>query len=681
MKMSKLILSTFFSIAFMGVVGCSDSNRTNPDENPTTAEGGTTTPTSLTVTMALKDGPNSTDNDITSISADQPGYILIHVADQDDAAAAGSVVTITTSLAKATPSSVLTDASGNAFVTLEFLSSTGADTVTVSTSLDQSDYTDTINYAVVSPDVDLGDNSGASFVSGQLEVATSTLSANGTTSVSAYFVDSNGAAFDTPIAVSFSSICATSPTPSASLDTSVVTASGVATSTYQARGCVGPDTVTASATFGGTEFTATGTVTVSPIQAGTIKFISATPDSITLLGGGGAGLQETSELLFQVLDTTGQPLGGQTVTFSNNGTAGGITFSPTTEVSDSTGQVRTVVQSGSVPAVVKITATATVNSKQISTQSTGLVIHAGLPDDDSFTLSPDIHNVEGWLYDGEKVNVYVRLADVYNNPPPAGTPVFFTAEGGSIGAKCFTDSTGYCSVIWVSANPRPADGRSTILAYTQGVESFSDKNGDGYLSDGEAIKAQLPEAFRDDNENNLFDDEYFADFNENHTYDDADTEYNGNLCNDTSRCSSQTTLNISRSFVIVFSDSFANISATSGDITYANQDTDALDTLNIVDTTDKDVVVSFSDRHGQPLPVGTTISIASTVGKLVGTTSYTVENTQRSGFTDILFSISDSNPNPDPSNPDPAYSKSGRLTITVSTPKNNQTIIYFPVVE
>jgi hypothetical protein len=674
MKKSKLIQLVLLSLAMIFFQGCSDDNSSNEESSAG--------PTSLSISMAIKDGPESTDTDVSTISAVNPGYIFIHVEDQNGNAAANKVVSISATLAKASPSSsVLTDASGNASAKLEFLSHTGVDVVTVSTFLDESEYTDSMNYAVVSPDVYLGDNSGTSFVSEHLEVATSTLSANGTTSVSAYFVDSNGAAFETPVAVSFSSICSTLSPPLASLDKSVVTASGIATSTYQAKGCVGPDTVTASASFGGSEFTATGSVIVAPIQAGSIKFISATPDSITLLGGGGVGLQETSELLFQVLDTSGQPLGGQTVTFSNNGTAGGITFSPATAVSDSTGQVKTIVQSGSVPAVVKITATTTVNSKQISTQSTGLVIHAGLPDDDSFTLSPDMHNVEAWRYDGEKVKVYVRLADVYNNPPPSGTPVFFTAEGGSIGAKCYTDSTGYCSVTWVSANPRPADGRSTILAYTQGVESFSDKNGDGYLSDNEVIKAQLPEAFRDDNENTIFDDEYFADFNENHTYDDADTEYNGNLCNDTSRCSSQTTLNISRSFVIVFSDSFANISATSGGITYANQDTDELDTLNIVDTTDKEVEVSFSDTNGQPLPVGTTISIASTAGKLIGTTSYTVKDTQSSDLTHILFTISDTNLNSDPSNPDPANSKTGRLTITVSTPKNNQTIIYFPVVE
>ena len=672
MKIIKFISLCFFLVAALGLSGCSEDDTITPAGGSGGSGGSVTTATSLTVSLQLKDGPNSTDADIASITAVQSGYILIHVADQDGASVPNAVVTISTTLATANPATVLTDSSGNASSTLQFLSDLGADDLTVTASLGSDDYSDSLNYAVLSPAIQFGDDSGANFVSGQLEIGASNLSASGTTSVRAYFVDSNGATFTSPIAVSFSSICSALATPLASVDETVVTSAGVAASTYQANGCVGTDTITATADFGGASFTATGSLNVASQQAGTINFISASPDSITLLGGGGAGLQETSELIFQVLGTSSQPLGGVGVTFSINGTAGGITFSPATATSDSNGYVKTVVQSGSIPSVVNITAT--VDSNSISTQSTGLVISAGLPDDDSFTLGPDKHNIEAWRYNGETVTVTAQLADIYNNPPPAGTPIFFTTEGGSIGSSCNTDTSGRCSVTWISGNPRPADYRATVLAYTQGVESFADQNGDGYLSDGETITAQLPEVFRDDNQNGVHDSgEFFSDFNGNFIYDLADPDYNGNLCNDSSRCSAQTSLNISRSFVLVISDSYANIEATSLDglTTYADENLNQQNRLVIVGG-EGDILVNFSDIHGQPLPINTTVRVTSTVGSLTGTTSYTQRDTTNSGTSSIQFKITDSSP---------SSTRSGIVTITVSTPKGNETIIKFDVDE
>ncbi len=635
---------------------------------------------SLSISMTLRDGPTSAYSEISSISILKPGYLSIHVEDQDGVAASGKVVELSTNKAQADPDSLLTDSEGNATAILEFKNETGADTLDVSAKLDNEVFNASLGYSVVAPALQLGDNSGASFITQQLEVAAAVLSSDGSTSIKAYFVDENGVAFSDPVAINFSSICSNESPPLASLDNTVVTSSGVATSTYIAEGCVGPDIITAEAVFGGATFTATGRLEVAPEQAGSISFISATPEAITLLGGGGAGLTETSELMFQVLGSSGSPLAGQKVIFTPNGTAGGLTISPTSAISNAYGNVSTVVHSGSVPAVVNITAT--VDSTNISTQSTGLVISAGLPDYDSFTLSPTIHNPEALLYDNIEVPITVQLGDIYQNPPPAGTKVSFTAEGGVIPGSCTTDESGRCSVKWSSGDPRPADFRATILAYTQGVESFIDENGDGYLSNDEIIPYQLPEVVRDDNESGDFDTgEFYVDSNENQSYDEADLKYNGNLCNDTTgRCSTQTTINISRSFVIVYSDSFANISAESGGTLLADQAQNQQNSLDIVDTT-KTVKVTYSDRNGQPLPSGTTIKVTTDVGKLIGTTSFTFQETSVAGSRDFEFEVKDSNQNADPLVPDPNKTKTGRVTITVKTPKGNETQIFFTVNE
>ncbi len=643
-------------------------------DEPTSSSSGTgtttTTPTSLVVSMTLKDGESVTDTDISAISAVNPGYLTINVSDQDGNPIENQVVSISTSLATSTPATVLTDSSGDASAVLEFLDSLGADTVIATSLLDEEEFSDSISYAVIAPAIQLGDSSGSSFVSGQLEVTALNLSAGGSTSVIAYLVDEGESSFTTPIAVNFSSICAGLATPLATIDEVIVASSGIASATYQAEGCVGEDTVTATAQFGGASFSATGTITVASEVAGSINFISASPESITLKGGGGAGLQETSSLTFQVNGVGGSPLGGQSVTFSVNGVAGGLEFSPTTGISNSNGEVTTVVQSGSIPMVVNIVAT--VDSSGISTQSTGLVISAGLPDYDSFSLSAEHFNPEAWLYDGVEVEIRVQLADIYNNPPPVGTPVLFTTEGGAIESSCNTNSLGQCTVTWVSGSPRPTDYRTTILAYTQGVESFTDVNGDGYLSDGETITAQLPEAFRDDDEDAIHDtSEFFADFNNDTLYTAADTDYNGNLCNDTSRCSTQTSLNISESLVLTMSDSFAIIRATDPTDTtvYASVGNNQNATLDVSGNS-KTVLVNFTDLHDQPLPVGTTIEVGSEVGKLVGETSYTQLSRHKEGDRAISFAVSDA-----------GSGKSGRLTITVETPKGNQTIIHFMVQE
>ena len=69
-----------------------------------------------------------------------------------------------------------------------------------------------------------------------------------------------------------------------------------------------------------------------------------------------------------------------------------------------------------------------------------------MPGQDSFDLSADIVNPEGWDISCFEVNVTARLADAFNNPVPDGTTVSFTTKGGSINSFC-TTLNGSCSVI------------------------------------------------------------------------------------------------------------------------------------------------------------------------------------------------------------------------------------------
>jgi len=142
-----------------------------------------------------------------------------------------------------------------------------------------------------------------------------------------------------------------------------------------------------------------------------------------------------------------------------------------------------------------------------STQSSQLTVTTGIPTDNSFSLALECFNIEGWQYDGEITGVTARLGDRFQNPVPNGTAITFTAEGGNIESQCTTQTNasegGVCSVSFRSSNPRPADGRVTILAKAIGEESFVDANGNGAFDDGETF-SDIPEPFRDDNEDGAY---------------------------------------------------------------------------------------------------------------------------------------------------------------------------------
>ena len=132
-------------------------------------------------------------------------------------------------------------------------------------------------------------------------------------------------------------------------------------------------------------------------------------------------------------------------------------------------------------------------------------------------MSASTLNPEGFDLDGTVTQITIRAADHFNNPVPDGTAVAFTTEGGQIESQCLI-AGGACSVNWTSSNPRPANGRVTILASMIGEESFTDTNGNGVL-DADDTFQDVPEAFRDDTENFEFDQgtEEFLDFNVNAT--------------------------------------------------------------------------------------------------------------------------------------------------------------------
>ena len=580
----------------------------------------TATPGEPTLTLALT---NAAGAPVSSISSGAPATVKATLKDAAGAVVPNAVVTFSTdaTLATITPAvTALTDASGVATVTLNpaTILTAGATTITAATQVEKTAVTGSIGFAV--------GVAAVAVTAPVLGVGAAPLSAFGTTSISVT-VSIGGAPVATSQSVTFSSVCAS--VGKAVLSTGVATVAGVATGSYRDNGCAGTDVITASAA--GVTSPSTSLVVSTP-ATGSIQFVSATPSSISLKGIGGT---EAAQVRFKVLDNRGNPLSGKTVTFGLSTTVGGITLTPPTPdtaTSDADGLVVTTVNSGTVSTPVRVTAStpgATAGTT-LTTQSSGLTITTGIPDQDSFSLSATKLNPEFRDIDGNTTVLTARLADHFNNPVPDGTVVNFTTEGGSIVASCSTVSSA-CSSTLTSQAPRPAGGRVTVLAYAVGEESFIDLNGNGVadlvpaeMVDENGASTDLPEAFRDDNENGVRDaNETFFDFNQNGVYDGPDGKYSGVLC-DTAKssagtCSATKATHVRKSIVIVFSGSTAVISkiAPPGTINLGGACAGG----------SVQVDLRIVDVVGNPMPVGTTIVVTTTNGTISGTGSFVQANT------------------------------------------------------
>ncbi|MFT6506733.1 MAG: hypothetical protein ACI92O_000829 [Colwellia sp.] len=528
----------------------------------------------INITVALVDADGNATNTVTS---SKPAKAIATI----NGISAPVIVSFTTTVGEIPIASALTNSDGEATVDVFAGDNLGAGTIVASIV---SGETGQVLFVVGSSSVTMG--SGTPFVEGVAEVSLAQVSAGGTSVISVSIIDDQGNLFTEPVEVNFSSACATQSL--ATLSSPITTANGVATSTYLATGCTGDDPINVTANAGGINLSANATINVLAADIGSIEFVSATPDNIGIVGAGIVSGSESSTVIFKVKDTDGNAYNNRIVNFALNTDVGGITLSQVQATTNAQGTVQTVVNSGSVPTSVRVTAsTETLSGEVVFTQSSLLVVSTGLPDQDSFSIARGEANPEAWNTDGIEVPVTVRMADAFNNPVPDGTAVSFTTEGGSIEASCTTDN-GICSVMWRSQSPRPAGkvltqsfctladdadtsifcarlplannknylgqeygGRASILATAIGEESFPDKNGNGRFDESEYTLFQglnvsdlpydLKEAFVDHNEDGVFNPaetsgelggelEEFTDFNNNGVFDTEDAAYNGILC-------------------------------------------------------------------------------------------------------------------------------------------------------
>ncbi|MBS0447310.1 MAG: Ig-like domain-containing protein [Proteobacteria bacterium] len=414
----------------------------------------------------------------TIVTASTPATVVAVIKDSTGNGIAGQVVKFSTvgGLGTFAVNSALTDATGKASVVLSAVGAgqSGADQVVAAA---------TVNGTAL--------QASQGF---QLTATSATISAftSDVTTLSAYgqanlTVTVTGGAVGASVNLAVSSGCVTKGKATLT-PAQATTTTGSATFTYRDNGCGATATVdTLQASIVGTSTTKSLSITLTPPTVSSIIYTSATPSTIYLKG---SGLTETSTLVFTVVDTAGNGLPNQNVTLELLTAAGGLTLNggqaPVTTQTDSLGHVTALINSGTVPTPVRVKAT--LGSTGISTVSSGLAVAVGLPSEVNFSFAQTTINIEGYNRDGTTNTYSIIASDRLANPVPDGTAINFIAEGGQvepIKMTALSNGLARAAANFVSADPRPVDGRITVLAYALGEESFLDANGNNTWDSGE----------------------------------------------------------------------------------------------------------------------------------------------------------------------------------------------------
>ncbi len=494
------VLATALLIAACGGGGGSPSL---PTSTPTTPGTGTSTDTTTTPTVATPSVAagiySASGAKVTNVGLSGSFVARATVLDSSGAPVAGRTVQFTlpdASFAVLSPVSALTNSAGTAEVSIvpASITAAGATTLTATATVGTATVTGTTDFSISAPTLSLSalTSSSASLISG----------GNATLTVSALI---GGAALTAqPANIAFTTTCGRIN----DIDTTTTAAtdgSGVASVTYFAVSgagnlCSGPVTITA--TTPGASAVSTN-VSVAAPTATAVTFVGASLPQIYVAGAGNA---EQSVVTYKVLSSANTALSNQVVNFSLQQPPAGVTLAQSTGTTDSAGLVAVSVASGTVPGPLKVRATLASNAT-IFAESQNLTVASGPPSQRFMSLSLSKFSLEGAAIDGIPTTATVRIADRQGNAVVDGTVVNFTAEGGQIGSSCATSTVNkisLCSVDFVTQNPRPANGRISILAYLEGTKDYVDNNGNNRFDAGVDTIVQLGNAYRDDDENLVY---------------------------------------------------------------------------------------------------------------------------------------------------------------------------------
>jgi len=239
--------------------------------------------------------------------------------------------------------------------------------------------------------------------------------------------------------------------------------------------------------------------------AHSIALVNVATNQISVYGVGGT---ESSIITWEVRDSLGFPIDidhRDTVAFSLIGTpvTGGAYISPAFALTNASGRVATIINSGTVSGVLQVVASLHRESDNYTVTSTPVLItvNAGLPDLNHFSVGPALFNFPGLDWINRTDQIIVQVGDKYTNPVKKNTAVYFSTTGGIIDASGFTDVAGHATVNVYSGAPRPSDailgpGFAYITATTLGENGATISKSFPILFSGiSQISAPVPGSF------------------------------------------------------------------------------------------------------------------------------------------------------------------------------------------
>jgi len=435
----------------------------------------------------------------TSISAASPATVTATVRNAQGNAVPGQIVTfsVVRGLAKTNVQTQLTDTEGRAVVVLSPTQATsaGADEVVAKVSISGNPLESMRGFQVQATAVSLD----------AFSADLNPLPAYGQTTLT---LTLTGASVTSPVNITVSSSCVLQG--KATLSPADITAtSNTVFMQYRDNGCGAvqvSDQLQATVTATGAARTLT--LPIAAPRGSSIAFIGASPEQIFLRG---SGFVESSLVSFEARDAAGNALPGLDIELRLQTGAGGVTMegrgvesvnpasaNPVILRSNAQGRVTARVNSGTLPTPVRINARLRA-IPDIATVSSNLSVAIGLPSQLNFSLSQGTKNIEGYNIDGTANTYQIIAADRSGNPVPVGTSVNFVTEGGQIEAvRQIAQANGISRTVanFVSSEPRPVDGRVTIVAYALGEESFVDLNGNNTFDFFEPFQ-DLGDIFKD----------------------------------------------------------------------------------------------------------------------------------------------------------------------------------------
>ncbi|MDZ7718938.1 MAG: carboxypeptidase regulatory-like domain-containing protein [Balneolaceae bacterium] len=200
-----------------------------------------------------------------------------------------------------------------------------------------------------------------------------------------------------------------------------------------------------------------------PGPPGSIYLESITDNQI---GVRATGQKEDTQLTFQVVDVNGKNLSNANPVdvefFFGDRPNGGEFLSPEVVTTNNLGQATVSLTSGEAAGTVQVRAR--VLDSDISSQPVPIVIHAGLPSQEHFSIVPPQINFPATQFNLD-YDFTVLAGDKYSNTVPDDVAIYFETDGGFINGAAYT-SNGKAIATLTMGNPIPSDGEVTVRAYT-----------------------------------------------------------------------------------------------------------------------------------------------------------------------------------------------------------------------